>query len=108
MAVNARANKRRVAGHFYGRFHSGNIWQSAGAQRTTMKNTSIANLLDGFDPKRHGGEAMAFAPVGREFGSPDYERDDGPLTEIQLEQIRKIAAKHLPNGKLLSQKHLFK
>lgn len=34
---------------------------------------AAANLLDSFDPERHGGEAMAFAPVGREIGSPEYE-----------------------------------
>lgn len=36
--------------------------------------TDLIALLDEFDPKRHGGEAMAFAPAGREFGSPDHER----------------------------------
>lgn len=105
--MNARANKRRIAGHFYERFHSGDIWQSAGAEGTNVNTTSIANLLDGFDPKHHGGEAMAFAPVGREFGSLDYERDDRPLTAKDLAAIRKEAAKHLPKGKLLSRKDLF-
>jgi hypothetical protein len=31
-------------------------------------------LLDDFDPERHGGEVMAFAPAEREFGNPDYEK----------------------------------
>ena len=41
-----------------------------------MPATSTASTrpLDSFDSKRHGGEVMADVPVGREFGSPDYER----------------------------------
>lgn len=27
---------------------------------------SLAEMLDGFDQKRHGGEVMAFGPRGRE------------------------------------------
>ena len=107
MTMNARANKRRVMRRFYGRFHAVFIWQSAEVQAPTMKPTLIVNLLGRFDPKLHGGEAMAFAPVGREFGSPGYERDDGPLTAKDLATIRKVAAKHLPKGKLLSRKDLF-
>ena len=36
-----------------------------------------------------------------------YEPDDGPLTEKQVEAIRKDAAKHLPKGELVSRKDLF-
>lgn len=49
--MNARANKRRVMDRFYGRFHAHFVWQS--------------------DDKRLW---LNVAPVGREFGSPDYER----------------------------------
>lgn len=34
--------------------------------------TTFAEYLDRFDPTRHGGEAIAVAPVGREFGSSKY------------------------------------
>lgn len=37
-----------------------------------VSKSDLIALLDEFDPKRHGGEAMAFVPVGREFGSSDY------------------------------------
>lgn len=48
--------------------------KQAAATRGSIANPApIVNLLDKFDPERHGGEAMAFAPVGREFGSPEYE-----------------------------------
>jgi hypothetical protein len=33
------------------------------------KKMSLAALLANFDPKRHGGEAMAFAPLGKEVMS---------------------------------------
>lgn len=36
-----------------------------------------------------------------------YPPDLGPLTEKDIEAIRKEAAKHLPRGKLLSHKQLF-
>ena len=49
--MSARTNRRRVSSLFYGRFHAKFIWRSAQEQA----------LLDA-------------APVGREFGSPDYER----------------------------------
>jgi hypothetical protein len=39
-----------------------------------VSGSDLLALLDEFDPKRHGGEVQAFAPAGREFGSPDYER----------------------------------
>jgi antitoxin MazE len=33
---------------------------------TAPKKLSLADMLASFDPKRHGGEAMAFAPLGKE------------------------------------------
>jgi antitoxin component of MazEF toxin-antitoxin module len=30
------------------------------------KKASLANMLARFDPRRHGGEAMAFVPMGKE------------------------------------------
>jgi antitoxin component of MazEF toxin-antitoxin module len=33
---------------------------------TTPKKLSLTEMLSRFDPKRHGGEAMAFAPLGKE------------------------------------------
>jgi antitoxin MazE len=33
---------------------------------TAPKKISLATMLASFDPKRHGGEAMAFAPLGKE------------------------------------------
>jgi hypothetical protein len=42
--------------------------KQAAAARGLIKNPApIVNLLDKFDPERHGGEAMAFAPVGPEY-----------------------------------------
>jgi hypothetical protein len=49
--MNSRSNKRRVANLFHGRFHSAFIWRSA-------EDFQWLNVT----------------PVGREFGSPDYER----------------------------------
>jgi hypothetical protein len=34
----------------------------------------LTALLDKFDPELHGEEAMAFAPVGKEFGSQSYDK----------------------------------
>jgi antitoxin MazE len=33
---------------------------------TAPKKPSLAAMLASFDPQRHGGEAMAFAPLGKE------------------------------------------
>lgn len=33
---------------------------------TTSKEPTLAEMLAHFDPKRHGGEVLAFEPVGRE------------------------------------------
>lgn len=49
--MSSRSNKRRVANLFHRRFHSAFIWRSA----------------EDF-------EWLNMTPVGREFGSPDYER----------------------------------
>lgn len=32
----------------------------------TPQKVSLADMLARFDPKKHGGEAMAFAPLGKE------------------------------------------
>ena len=50
-------------------------WKVLGDGRLLVYSAdrTAASLLDRFDPERHGGEAMAFAPVGREFGSPENE-----------------------------------
>lgn len=49
--MSAKSNKRRVSKLFFGRFHSKVLWQSA-------EDRAWDNMV----------------PVGREFGSPDYER----------------------------------
>ena len=42
-------------------------------------------------------------PIGRR---PDYEPDDGPLTDEQLEQLRAMARDDLPTGKVISKESL--
>ena len=60
--MSSRSNKRRVANLFYQRFHSAFIWQSAEDR-----------------------EWLNEAPVGREFGSPDYEElMEQDMKEFQL------------------------
>ena len=49
--MSSRSNKRRIGNLFYRRFHSAFIWQSAEDR-----------------------EWLNATPVGREFGSPDYEK----------------------------------
>ena len=49
--MSARANKRRINQRFFGRFHANFLWRSA-------EDLAWDNIT----------------PVGREFGSPDYER----------------------------------
>jgi len=39
--------------------------------------------------------------------TPDYEADDGPLTEEQFSQLRNIADKDLPQGETIDSSHLF-
>jgi hypothetical protein len=38
---------------------------------------------------------------------PEYEPDDGPLTDEQVEQLRKIAQDELPTGKIITKESLF-
>ncbi len=91
--MNMRANKRRIMHRLYGRllaWYPPDLGPLTGkdieairkeAAKHLPKGKLIASkrpsdliaLLDKFDPKHHGGEAMASAPVGREFGSPDYK-----------------------------------
>jgi hypothetical protein len=49
--MSSRSNKRRVVNLFHGRFHSAFIWRSV-----------------------EDYEWLNVSPVGREFGSPDYDR----------------------------------
>jgi hypothetical protein len=48
-----------------------------------------------------------FAPKKRDEEDPEYEQDNGPLTEEQLDQIRKTAEKDLPTGEIVSKQSLF-
>lgn len=50
--MNARTNKRRIYGVFYLRFHGPCLWRRSAEEQAWLD----------------------VAPVGREFGSPDYER----------------------------------
>ena len=59
--MSSRSNKRRVANLFHRRFHSAFFWRSA-----------------------EESEWLNAAPVGREFGSPDYEK----LMEQDMEEFR--------------------
>lgn len=59
--MSSRSNKRRVANLFHRRFHSKFIWQSAEDR-----------------------EWLNATPVGREFGSPDYEK----LMEQDMREFR--------------------
>jgi hypothetical protein len=45
-----------------------------------------------------------FAPDRKK---PDYEPDDGPLTDEQIDQITELANKELPTGKLITKDTLF-
>jgi len=38
---------------------------------------------------------------------PAYEPDDGPLTAKQVQMLREDAARHMPQGKVLSRQRLF-
>ena len=59
--MSSRSNKRRIANLFYRRFHLAFIWQSAEDR-----------------------EWLNATPVGREFGSPDYEK----LMEQDMREFR--------------------
>ena len=92
--MNMRANKRRTMHRLYGRLlawyppdlgpltdkdieairHEAAKHLPKGKLIASKRPSDLISLLDKFDPKHHGGETMALAPVGREFGSPDYEK----------------------------------
>lgn len=92
--MHARANKRRIMQRFYERvltWYQPDLGQLTdqdidairrdaakhlpkGELLASKRQSNLTALLDKFDPKHHGGEAMALEPVGREFGSPDYEK----------------------------------
>lgn len=40
-------------------------------RRVGTPKLSLAQMLKQFDPKIHGGEVMAFSPIGVEFGAPN-------------------------------------
>ena len=44
---------------------------------------------------------------GKKKDESDYEPDDGPLTDDQLEQIRETANKDLPTGEIINKEELF-
>ena len=48
---------------------------------------------------------MSFAWLKQQ--QPAYEQDDGPLTEDQIKQLRKLADKELPEGNAISKESLF-
>ena len=43
----------------------------------------------------------------RETNIPDYEQDDGPLTDEQVKHIREIAKDELPTGEVITKESLF-
>jgi hypothetical protein len=72
--MNARARKRCISQRFYGRFHLSFIW-----------------------PSTDGHAWDTIAPVGREFGNPDYERLSildmqvgGTITESRAMELLKV------------------
>ena len=92
--MNMRAKKRRAMHRLYGRLLA---WYPPdlgplpdkeieairkeaakhlpkGGLIASRQPSDLIALLDKFDPKHHGGEAMALPPIGREFGSPSYEK----------------------------------
>jgi hypothetical protein len=70
------------------------------------KKESLAEMLEKFDPTKHGGEALPElnAVVDRR---PAYEADDGPLSEEMLAIIGEVAEAQLPKGKLRIRSSLF-
>lgn len=108
--MNARRRKTLISQLFSARFRGPPIWRSAEERA----------WLDA-------------VPVGREFGSPDFDRlmredrenrvgvfsecfqkstsyiqDDGPLTSKQLSVLRADSANNLPQDKVLLREDLFK
>jgi hypothetical protein len=60
------------------------------------------------ETKKNINDSDNFEPVfDREQDIPDYEQDDGPLTNEQIESIRKIADTELPTGAVITKKTLF-
>jgi hypothetical protein len=45
--------------------------------------------------------------MGSKRKEPDYESDDGPLTDDQLQQLKETSKADLPNGKVISKDSLF-
>ena len=71
----------------------------------------LLELTDEVPPSEHWVHApkiaRALERITRNREPAAYEADDGPLTEHQLEELRAIAAKQLPKGKLLSKSSMF-
>lgn len=72
-----------------------------GVTRTTVK--ALATELDVSETQ------VIHMALSRFAGDvlPAYAPDDGPLTAKQIAAIRKDAAKHLPQGKVLARQDLF-
>jgi hypothetical protein len=51
-------------------------------------------------------EINVFAPKKKEE-EPEYEADDGPLTDEEIEQIRELARNDLPTGEVITKEDLF-
>ena len=71
----------------------------------------LLELTDEVPPSEHWVHApkiaRALERITRNREPAAYEADDGPLTELQLEEIRAIAGKQLPKGQLLTTSSLF-
>ena len=71
----------------------------------------LLELTDEVPPSEHWVHApkiaRALESIRRNREQAAYEANDDPLTEQQLEEIRAIAAKQLPKGKLLSKSSMF-
>lgn len=52
-------------------------------------------------------EITVFAPKKKEEEEPEYEADDGPLTDEEIEQIRELARNDLPTGEVITKEDLF-
>ena len=60
---------------------------------------------DGQGVDEQTGEGLA--PALAENSTPTYEADDGPLSEGQLSDLRRIAGSELPEGNVVSHRTLF-
>lgn len=89
------------------------------------KNKSVSEWFDRakkrarfWDQKREETDEEAHKRIEQELtetmqdlsikDEPKYEADDGPLTEEQLKQLRELADKDLPTGKLIAKTELFR